>query len=268
MNNNNSMTVNDNNGNRKKGIAGSSLKLIAIITMLIDHIAAVMLERVITVLKAGTAKGWVTNLYNMDIETLEGIYYVMRGIGRIAFPIFCFLLVEGFMHTKNVWKYALRLAVFVFVSEIPFDLAFYDTPFYFNYQNVFFTLLIGLLTLIGLQYISEKLPANSFVTILANAVVIFAGIAVAVLLKTDYAGMGIMTIVAMYILKKNHTISMLGGCTVLALLNYFEIPAFIALIPAWLYNGKRGLNLKYIFYIFYPAHLLILYLICYFMQLV
>jgi hypothetical protein len=86
-------------------------------------------------------------------------------------------------------------------------------------------LLIGLLTLIGLQYISEKLPANSFVTILANAVVIFAGIAVAVLLKTDYAGMGIMTIVAMYILKKNHTISMLGGCTVLALLNYFEIPA-------------------------------------------
>ncbi len=172
------------------------------------------------------------------------------------------------MHTKNVWKYALRLAVFVFVSEIPFDLAFYDTPFYLNYQNVFFTLLIGLLTLIGLQYISEKLPANSFVTILANAVVIFAGIAVAVLLKTDYAGMGIMTIVAMYILKKNHTISMLGGCTVLALLNYFEIPAFIALIPAWLYNGKRGLNLKYIFYIFYPAHLLILYLICYFMQLV
>lgn len=268
MTNNNLSSVNDNNVKTRRGIAGSSLKLIAIITMLIDHMAAVVLEKLIIANKLETAKGWVASLSETDIEKLSYLYYIMRGIGRIAFPIFCFLLVEGFIHTKNVWKYALRLSVFVLISEIPFDLALYNKLFYFNSQNVFFTLLIGLLTLIGLKIISEKMSANTIVMIMANAIVIVAGVALAELLKTDYSGMGIMTIVIMYILKRSNIVSMLGGCTLLAVMNYFEIPGFLALIPAWLYNGKRGLKLKYIFYVFYPAHLLLLYYACYLLQLV
>lgn len=82
---------------------------------------------------------------------------VLRGIGRVAFPIFCFLLVEGFLHTKNVWKYAGRLALFALVSEIPFDLAFQGEWLFMGYQNIFFTLLVGLLVMIAFQTAEEKL---------------------------------------------------------------------------------------------------------------
>lgn len=271
METNNAVVVNDGNVQSKKGITGSTLKLIAIITMLIDHVAAVVLNRIIDVKRAGTSNELVTELFKMDAEELSRIYNIMRDIGRIAFPIFCFLLVEGFLHTRNTWKYALRLAVFALVSEIPFDLALFAKPFRFNYQNVFFTLLIGLLVLIGLKYVSEKIVNkvnNEILTVLANTAVVAAGIAIAELLKTDYAGMGILTIVIMYVLRKSHFISMLGGCATLALLSYSELPALFVLIPAWFYNSKRGLKLKYVFYAFYPVHLFILYIICYYMRLV
>jgi len=254
--NNDKAAVKVNETQGKIGIAGSTLKLIAIVTMLIDHIAAVVLERIIA-------------NYAGDAKTLNTIYYIMRGIGRIAFPIFCFLLVEGFLHTRNVWKYALRLAIFALVSEIPFDLALHATPFYKNYQNVFFTLLIGLLVLIGLKYTTELINDNNAILIYFTKIaIIIAGMVAADLLKTDYSDLGVMTIIVMYLLRKNQAASMLAGCTVLTIFNYFELPAFLAVIPAWLYNGKRGLKLKYVFYVFYPAHLFILYLICRFMRLV
>ncbi|NLC19453.1 MAG: conjugal transfer protein TraX [Clostridiales bacterium] len=263
--NNRSLAVHSNGklDTKRKGISGSTLKLIAIITMLIDHIAAVVLEKIII------RSGGYTNIFTSafrDGDTLSIVYLLMRAIGRIAFPIFCFLLVEGFLHTRNVWKYAFRLAVFALLSEIPFDLALHAEVFYFGYQNVFFTLLIGLLVLIGIKAVSEKLDKSNIVlSTIAQIIVVVVGIAVAELLKTDYSGLGVITMVAMYLLRKNKVISMLGGCVVLSMLNFFEIVAFLDLIPVWLYNGKRGLKLKYVFYIFYPAHLFILYLVCYFM---
>lgn len=253
----------------KIGMAGSTLKLIAIVTMLIDHIAAVVLARIINALNLGTADNWLRALISTDAEGLYKIYCIMRGIGRIAFPIFCFLLVEGFLHTKNVWKYAFRLAIFAFISEIPFDLALQAKPFYFGYQNVLFTLLIGLLVMMGLKYISEKLKEKPpLITALFDVLTVIAGVLIAELLKTDYSGLGVMTIVIMYFLRKWHFASMLGGCTILSVCNNMELPAYFALIPALLYNGRRGLKLKYIFYLFYPVHLFILYLICFYMKLV
>ena len=126
----------------RKGLSGSALKIIAIVTMLIDHIAATVIIRI---LKFG---GYNDGLYQL--------YRVMRNIGRIAFPIFCFLLVEGFMHTRDREKYALRLGCFAAVSEIPFDLAFNGKVLEVGYQNVFFTLLLGLLTMMAYDAVMNQ----------------------------------------------------------------------------------------------------------------
>ncbi len=117
---------------RTRGITGNTLKIIAIVTMLIDHIGVAIFEN-------GMLKYQDNSLAWVSIANL-----VLRTIGRIAFPIFCFLLVEGFFHTRDIKKYGTRLFLFALISEIPFDLAVFDTWFYPGYQNVYFTLFIGL----------------------------------------------------------------------------------------------------------------------------
>lgn len=126
----------------QKGLSGSTLKLIAIITMLIDHIGAAVIARLL--------------IAGQGSEMLYKIYYAMRAVGRVAFPIFCFLLVEGFFYTGSRKKYALRLFGFALLSEIPFDLAFSGKTLEFGYQNVFFTLLIGLLTIMLFDAVVKK----------------------------------------------------------------------------------------------------------------
>lgn len=95
---------------KSQEIAGSALKIIALVTMLIDHIAATLLLELIRDGIGGKA--------------LIDVYWVMRSVGRMAFPIYCFLLVEGFKYTSDRTKYALRLVCFAAISEIPFDMAF------------------------------------------------------------------------------------------------------------------------------------------------
>ncbi len=112
----------------KKGISGNTLKIIAIITMLIDHIGAVVIEN-------GILKYQDPLLMQTILATPEGVKwstidFALRTIGRISFPIFCFLLVEGFLHTKDVRKYGIRLLAFALISEIPFDLAIFNSWFH------------------------------------------------------------------------------------------------------------------------------------------
>ncbi len=230
-------------------ISGSTLKIIAMACMLIDHTAAVLFDRILIsrgLLNAVNASDGGASFLSTGNTAV--IYYadmIMRAIGRISFPIFCFLLIEGFMHTHDVKKYALNLGIFALVSEIPFDLAFAGKPFYLDYQNVFFTLFIGLVMMI----------------FVGKLLVIVAACAVATLLKTDYSAMGILTIVLMYNMRKNKMYCIGIGCAVLTLLSLNEITCFLAMIPVHFYNGKRGLNLKYPFYAFYPVHLLVLFAI-------
>lgn len=125
-------------------LSGSTLKWIALLTMLIDHMGAVLLECGVVQaynLNLPTAFSYETSLFFFQADR------IIRQIGRISFPIFCFLLVEGFHYTSNRKKYALRLFLFALLSEIPFDLALQGTVLEFGYQNVMFTLLFGFLTL-------------------------------------------------------------------------------------------------------------------------
>ncbi|MCM1057093.1 MAG: conjugal transfer protein TraX [Firmicutes bacterium] len=321
---------------KKKGIPGSTVKIVAVVTMLIDHTAAVLLTRIVLA-RGYYAAMWDAERFLAWMKENWLLFYgmqVMRLIGRLGFPIFCFLLVEGFQKTRNVKKYIFRLGLFALISEIPFDLALTGRMWYFGYQNVYFTLLIGILTLWGFDALA-KLKAEKWLRILLTAggillfplcvalrlravvtgflagffgaeiyglerlifCVIYAGLFVmllsawgiyrhkkgadsawrmcgdlgvlavtmmlATLLQTDYGGMGVLTIAVMYALRKNKVLSMTGGCVTLTVMSLSEITAFFALIPIARYNGERGLKMKYFFYIFYPAHLLILWLICY-----
>ncbi|MGN0423763.1 MAG: TraX family protein [Acetatifactor sp.] len=270
---------------KKKGITGSTFKMVAIITMLIDHIAAVVLTRILIgrgLMDIMNDEAAITAFFSDNWALYFGMF-AMRLIGRLGFPIFCYLLVEGFYHTRNVWKYASRLGIFALISEIPFNLALNGSLSDWNHQNVFFTLAIGLLVLIGLKTtedFAKKLLATksrAFVLTIqaaANVLIMVAGYLLADFLKTDYAGMGVMTIVVMYLVRrvgkfadsrKNRVLAMGAGCLLLTVMSFIEITAFFALIPAALYNNERGWKMKYFFYAFYPVHLFLLWLICYFM---
>ncbi|MCR5723243.1 MAG: conjugal transfer protein TraX [Lachnospiraceae bacterium] len=137
---------------QKGGLTGFTIKLIAIITMFIDHCGAVFVERKMARLR-WSVPNW---LNDPNFTTLSTIDSIMRCIGRIAFPLFIFLLVQGFMHTRNRLKYAVRLGLFALISEVPFDMAFKNTYFTMSYQNVFFTLFLGFLFMCVADFIYKK----------------------------------------------------------------------------------------------------------------
>lgn len=214
-------------------MSGTALKWIAVISMLIDHTAEVLMNHN----AALTEPIWAQ------------IYVLMRGIGRIAFPIYAFLLVEGFLHTRDVKKYLTRMFLFAVVSEIPFDLAVFHTPFYWGYQNVFFTLFLGLLALAGIRWGTG---------LWKQALALIVCVGAAQLINCDYGAFGVFFIVLLYMTrydKKTQTV--LGALSLV-----WELPGILAFIPIRLYNGTRGrCGNKYFFYAFYPAHLLILWMI-------
>ena len=230
----------------KKGLTGSTLKIIAMVAMLIDHIGVAVLARVIR--------------FTGDTSLYE-CYTILRKIGRIAFPIFCFLLVEGFIHTSDKRKYAIRLGIFALLSEIPFDLAFQSQMIDFEYQNVFFTLLFGLLAMMGCQSIEEKYPIRDMRMMFMEMLTIGGCMGVTEFLKTDYGAVGIGCIILLYLFHSRPFYPLLAGW-VLYLDNWTAIFGFLLTL---FYNGKRGISLKYVFYLFYPVHLLILYMLCHFM---
>ncbi|MCD7818413.1 MAG: conjugal transfer protein TraX, partial [Lachnospiraceae bacterium] len=183
----------------------------------------------------------------------QHIYSASRNIGRLAFPIFCFLLVEGFLHTRSPRKYAERLFLFALISEIPFDIALKGSWFYPDKQNVYFTLLIGLLVLIGIRAITD----NGTRSLLLAAVPIAAGMLLAWWIDTDYNYKGVFLIAVLYLMRYSRLYQCIGGAAAIS----WELPAPLAFIPVYFYNGKRGISLKYFFYWFYPVHLMLLYVI-------
>lgn len=237
----------------KKGINGNTLKMIAIITMLIDHTGAVLIEN-------GILKYQDPVLMQTIMATPEGARwsifdFVLRTIGRIAFPIFCYLLVEGFLHTKNVRKYSIRLFAFALISEIPFDLAIFNNWFHPEYQNVFFTLFIGLWVLVWYQ----KAMGDPLKQFLAIAI----GCGVSILLKSDYNIYGIVLILIIYVFRSNKRLQTIFSAIVAAIISLTCFGAgALSLIPIRFYNGTKGKsNWKYFFYWFYPLHLILLYFI-------
>lgn len=222
--------------NRKISLNMNQLKTIAMIFMLIDHLAYVMIERGV---------GLSGNFYTID--------RIMRGMGRIAFPIFCFTIVEGFQKTSDARAYLKRLIIFALISEIPFDLAFRSSIFDMSFQNVFWTLAFGLALL--MLYEDRLMPSWQ------RSLGILACIFVPILFHTDYSVYGVVTIFLMYLFRNEPIKVCMAGYIVLLLQSTAEVWAVFGFLLILLYNGQRGRGNKIFYYAFYPGHLLLLVLI-------
>jgi hypothetical protein len=220
-----------NNTIIKKGISGATLKWIAIITMIIDHF--------------GLAIYWYIPGRSYEI------YDIMRKIGRISFPIYCFLLVEGFYHTRNLRKYIISCLIFALISEVPFDTAFFGKFVYAGAQNIYFTLALGLMAIAVLDKFKYKKDVKSIICRLV-VIAVFAGLGQ--LFKVDYDWKGILFIIMFYYC---YNIPKWQRNIIGVLAFAYEITAPLAFIPIQLYNGTRGKQWKYFFYAIYPVHLTI-----------
>jgi hypothetical protein len=235
------------------GFTSSGLKLLAIASMLADHIGAIL-------------------------PVPPPYVYALRCAGRLAFPIFAFVLVEGCRHTRSLRAYALRLALFALVSEIPFNLLYSYHVFDPEGQNIFFTLLIGLLTIFAADSIDKRMGAagaQSWLGLLKLAAMC-AGALAAEAMRADYGAFGIVIILVLHAYRDNRAGALARAAFVCvfvgaaswmlsaqadglsaaeALPSAVEALAALAAVPLYFYNGKKGAPMKYFFYAFYPLHI-------------
>lgn len=224
------------------GITGSHLKLLAILFMTIDHFSAFLLRGFY---------GIHHSLFRLSGHEISS-YILLRCIGRLAFPIFAFLIVEGFRHTHDRFKYGRNLFVFACISELPWDLVRSNTCFYPG-QNVFFTLLIGYLGLCAIEAYRNE--------IIKKTLSLIALLIVSIIFHSDYGCSGFALILLLHALYDDKLLKSIIGCCILS----SKWIAGLAFIPICMYNGKRGFiktkAAKYAFYLYYPVHLLLIYLI-------
>lgn len=204
---------------------------------------------------------FVLKIIAMLAMTLDHVNYVfydhitwLNYIGRLALPIFAWQIVVGFEKTRDIKLYVFRLFVVAMISQPVFMLLFGDLLNYYAF-NTIFTLLLGLLCLCVIKK-SEKLGI---------IFTIFACI-VAQYLHFDYGSFGILMIVIFYLFRKNNCLMLIAQIINIGVYNILhpnsiEMYSIVAFLLILLYNGERGLNLKYLFYVFYPLHLLALYIL-------
>ena len=205
-------------------LSGSALKMIAIITMLIDHIGAVILS-----------------MYPPAQKVLFTL------LGREYSVYLIFLLLEGFRHTRSRFRYGRNLLLFALISEIPWNLMFTNTLHY-ERQNVFFTLFLGYLAFCAIEYFKDKR--------LIQLLCILGLLVVSIFLKADYGWRGYIFLLIMYYMRNDKPgQAILGSCWL-----YYEWRACFAFLSINLYNGERGFihgkAAKYFFYWFYPVHIM------------
>lgn len=234
-------------------ISSMGLHLLAMGLMLCDHLWATVVP----------GNDWLTD------------------IGRIAFPIFAFMCVEGYFHTKNLKKYLLRLFAFALISELPFNLVMGGRLFYPLHQNVLWTFLLGL----GLIWLNEKAREKKLpLRILVGAGTVILAYILGLITFVDYYHAGVLTVLVFYFFRGRKWWCFVGQLLALWYINVELLSGFayelvigghslylvrqgfalLSLIPIWLYRGRQGAYnraLRALYYGFYPAHLLVLGLI-------
>ena len=216
----------------KKFLSNFDLKIIAIITMTIDHIGAIVYP-------------------NIDI---------FRIIGRVSFPIFAFLLVEGFNHTSNKLKYFLRLILFAIITQ-----PIYDYTFNNHELNILFTFSLSFLLLSSLEFIKKIINKCSkgienylYKTVFYSLIYILFTL-FSIILNVDYQALGISLVFIFYLVPNLYLSFLLYLLAVIFLAtNTIQFYSLLSFLFIYMYNGEKGKSIKYFFYLYYPLHLLIL----------
>ena len=245
------------NKRRLRGFSGNQLKMIACFLMLCDSIGFMLIEN-------GVLYGLNQEYWSLALATEIGQrWYMMarflRFFGRMAFPIFAFLIAEGFMNTSNVRKYIIRVLLCALISEVPFDLATRHVIYDPSYQNVCFTYAVALITVFMIKK-ARRLH------VIFRLMIMGFGAALAWYIRSDYGALGVVLISLMYMLRDDRMLRLVTGALLSAIesLGYYCISAASFLLIRF-YNGKRGsLPMKYFFYLVYPGHMLLFYALVYF----
>lgn len=237
--------------NARFGISSFTLHVLAMALMLCDHIWATLLP----------AEEWLTC------------------IGRIAYPIFAFMIAEGYRHTHDLRRYMLRILLWACLTEIPFNIMYGGSVFYPYHQNVLWTFLESLLVIFLIEKCRKRF--KKVTAAILSAGIILLGFILGFATMVDYYGVGILMVLTFYFFRGRTwksrlaqliclyilNIKLLGGyCYIISIFGH-EIEfaqqgfALIALIPIWLYNGRQGFHNKlfqWACYAFYPVHMIIL----------
>lgn len=220
-------------------LSGAQLKFIAIISMLIDHTNKALIYPYLT-----PSRGFLATLSNLfDI------------IGRIAFPLFCFMLIEGFFKTRSRKKYLLNLLIFGIISEVPFDMFTTASFFNMNWQNVMFTLAFVLITVWIIDILKEKMQNKPKVLwYLVSFLIVGIMCIVSMFLSCDYEHHAILMGYFFYLFYNKPLFATLFGYA-----SIYNSPwSLLGFGLTLTYNGQRGKQNKMLNYWFYPVHILIL----------
>ncbi len=240
---------------RRCGLSGNQLKLIAVVSMLADHIGLAII-----------GNGILKSFWEQGLEPgfWPGLYQGMRIFGRASFPVFCFLLAEGYVHTSSRKKYALRLGLFALLSELPFDYMIAGKLINWEVQSVMVTLLLGFLMLWVLEEVWQRFHSAELLQI--GVIALFAGLSI--LLKSDYSYGGILLIAFLYWFRQDRMAQCGVGLVWMSL--FLRVPQYVPGLALgfgamYCYNGKRGRQngkgMQYFFYLFYPLHMLVIVLL-------
>ena len=239
---------------RFSGLSSAFLHILAMMLMLCDHL-------------------WGTIVPGNDWLTW---------IGRITFPIYAFLIVEGYFHTRSLRRYAMRLLVLALISEIPFDLMLTGAVFYPFHQNVLWTFLIAMYMIALVERVKRR--GKTLWTAAVGAAALGLGMLLGTVSMVDYGGAGVATVMLFYFARGRRWYHFALQAAGMYYLNvevlkgiYYPVTLFghefefyqqslalLALIPIWLYRGRQGHHSKafrFACYAFYPVHMLILALL-------